>query len=63
MGEDRKKLDAIIGLATVGSGVVGVVSLTAAVLALASGEYLGVGACLVAAALALGLLANAVLRA
>jgi hypothetical protein len=63
MSEDRKKLDTIIGLATIGSSVVGVVSLIAAVLALASGEYLGMGACLMAAALSLGLLANAVLRA
>ena len=63
MSEDRKKLDIVIGLATVGSSVVGVASLIAAILALASGEYLAVGMCLTAAALSLGLLANAVLRA
>ena len=63
MSEDRKKLDAVIGLATIGSSIVGVVSLIAAVMALVSGEYLGTGMCLTAAALSLGLLANAVLRA
>ena len=63
MSEDRKKLDTVIGLATIGSSVVGVASLIAALLALADGEYVAVGMCLAAAALALGLLANAVLRA
>ena len=57
-----KMLNGIIGLATAGSAVTGILSFVAAWLLLLSGESLAAGACLVAAAVSLGLLANAVLR-
>jgi hypothetical protein len=50
----------VIGWATYGSASIGVLSVLAAVLAF--GDWQGVGLCLIAAALAFGLLANAVLR-
>ncbi len=62
MTNDRRRLDSIIGLAALGSGVTGVVSLVAALFPLFSGEFLAAGVCLLAAALSFGLLANAVLR-
>jgi len=62
MSKDNKKLDTIIGLAALGSSITGVASLIAAIFPLFSGEFIGVGMCLTAAALSFGLLANAVLR-
>ena len=63
MSENRRKLDAIIGLATLGSGITGVSGLILALFSLLSGDLLATGVCLVAAALSFGLLANALLRA
>jgi len=62
MTNDRRRLDAIIGLAALGSAVTGVVSVVVALFPLFSGEFLAAGVCLLAAALSFGLLANAVLR-
>jgi hypothetical protein len=54
--------DAIIGTIVVGCLVTGLAGLLGALFAFFSGGWLGAGVCLVAAALALGLAANAVLR-
>ena len=62
MNENDQKLDAMIGLATVGGGITGVASLVAALFALLSGDLVATGVCLVAAAVSFGLLANALLR-
>lgn len=62
MSKDRKKLDTIIGLAALGSSITGVASLIAAIFPFFNGESLAVGACLTAAALSFGLLANAAFR-
>jgi hypothetical protein len=61
MSENRKKLDTIIGLAIVGSGVTGVASLIAALFPFFDRDFVAAGVCLIAAALSFGLLANAVL--
>lgn len=63
MSENRGKLDAIIGLAALGSSITGVAGLVVAAFALFSGELLATGVCLIAAALSFGLLASALLRA
>jgi hypothetical protein len=62
MTNDRRRLDAIIGLAALGSAVTGVISLVVALFPFLSGEFLAAGVCLLAAALSFGLLAIAVLR-
>jgi hypothetical protein len=62
MNENHKMLNAMIGLATLGSSVTGIVSFLAAMVTFLSGEFVAAGACLAAAALSFGLLANAVLR-
>jgi len=62
MAENRNKLSTVIGLATVGAGFTGVVSLIAALFSLIDSDFAAAGTCLIAAALAFGLLANAVLR-
>jgi hypothetical protein len=62
MTNDRRRLDAIIGLAALGSAATGVMSLVVALFPLFSGEFLAAGICLLAAALSFGLLAIAVLR-
>lgn len=62
MSKNRKGLDAIIGLAAVGTSITGVTSLIAAIFPFFNGEFLAVGACLIAAALSFGLLANAAFR-
>ena len=61
MSENRRKLDAIIGLVSLGSSITGVAGLFLALFALFSGDLLAMGVCLVAAALSFGLLANALL--
>ena len=58
----RKKFDSIVGLTIVGCSILGIVGSIFALFAQFSGEYLAAGICLVAAALSLGLLANAILR-
>ena len=62
MSGKHKKIDSLIGLTVVGSGVTGVVGFFAAIFALLMGELAAAGVCLTAAALSFGLLANAVLR-
>jgi hypothetical protein len=62
MSEDRRKLDTIIGLAAIGSSITGVASLIVAIFPFFNGEFVAAGACLIAAALSFGLLANAVFR-
>ena len=62
MSENRRQLDAIIGLATLGGGIIGVASFVVALIAFLNGDFLAAGVCLIAAALSFGLLANAVLR-
>ena len=62
MAENRNKLSTVIGLATVGASITGVVSLIAAFFPLIDSDFAAAGTCLIAAALAFGLLANAVLR-
>jgi len=62
MNENHKMLNAMIGLATLGSSVTGIASFLAAMATFLSGEFMAAGACLAAAALSFGLLANAVLR-
>lgn len=62
MSNDGKWLNIFIGLATVGSAAVGAVGLLIGILGLFSGEATAAGISLIAAGLAFGLLANAVLR-
>jgi len=57
LGEHR-----VVGLATVGSSVTGVVGLFLGLLSVLSGEWQAAGLCLVAAGVAFGALANATLR-
>lgn len=52
----------LVGLVGVGGAATGVVSLLVAVIATLRGEFLAAGFCLMASALAFGLLANALLR-
>lgn len=60
--KDLGKLGAIIGLALLGSGITGAVSIVAALFPFAAGDYAAMGLCLIAAAIAFGLLSTAVLR-
>ena len=62
MSENRRKLDTIIGLVTLGGAIIGVAGLVAAVFAFFNGEFVATGVCLIAAALSFGLLANALIR-
>lgn len=52
----------VVGLATVGSSVTGVVGLFLGLLSVLAGEWQAAGLCLVAAGIAFGALANATLR-
>ena len=61
MNENSGMFNTLIGLATLGSAVTGVAGFFAAIVAFAAGEYIAVGVCLAAAALAFGLLTNVVL--
>jgi hypothetical protein len=62
MYDDPRWADTVVGLATLGGALSGVAAVVAALVAFLEGEYQAVGLCLVAAALAFGLLANALLR-
>ena len=62
MSGNRRKLDWIVGFVVAGTSVTGVIGLWAAFSALYWGKRADAGICLIAAALAFGLLANAVLR-
>ena len=61
MSDERKKQDTLVGLAVLGSGITGVASLIVGLVSLFDGDLIAVGVCLIAAALAFGLLANALL--
>jgi uncharacterized membrane-anchored protein len=56
------KFEAVLGIVVIASLVTGVAGLLAAVFAFFSADWVGVGVCLGAAALAFGLVANAILR-
>jgi hypothetical protein len=62
MNRKDNRLNTIIGITTLGSTIVGIAGFLAAIAAFAEGDYVAVGACLVAAALSSGLLAHAVLQ-
>lgn len=53
----------VVGLATLGTAVAGSVAFLVAVVATLTGQMQAAGVCFIAAAIAFGLLANAVLRA
>ena len=61
MSDERKRQDTLIGLTIMGSGITGVASLIVALFPLFDGDFVAVGVCLIAAALAFGLLAHALL--
>lgn len=61
MSDERKKQDTLVGLAVLGSGITGVASLIVGLVSFFDGEFIAAGVCLIAAALAFGLLANALL--
>jgi hypothetical protein len=62
MKENRPMLGFLIGLVAIGSGLVGILALIAALITFFMEEYLAAGGLTIGAALAFGLLANAVLR-
>jgi hypothetical protein len=62
MNEKGRIAEALVGLAALGCAITGVASLVVALWPLVSLDYLGRGVGLAAAALAFGLLANALLR-
>ena len=52
----------VVGVATLGSVIAGIIALFASLFAFASGQWQAAGVCLIASAIAFGALANAVLR-
>ena len=62
MRETRTRFDSLVGWTVSGTLLTGFLAFVAAVWALFVGEAIAVGACLVAASLAFGLLCNALLR-
>lgn len=62
MNKNNEILNVTIGLTILGCVVVGIAAFLAAIAAFLEGEYVALGACLAAAGLSFGLLANAVLR-
>ena len=62
MSENRRKFETLIGLVILGGAITGVAGFVAALVAFFSGEFVATGACLIAAALSFGLLANALIR-
>ena len=62
MNDRRTPFNTVLGLAMLGSLVVGFAAFLAAVVAFIDGDNVAVGLCLAAAALAFGLLSNAVLK-
>lgn len=61
MNDEMKGLDTIIGLAAIGTPVIGMLSFIAAFFPLLSGDFAGAGMLLTASALSFGLLSVAVL--
>ncbi len=62
MEKKSNKFEVILGIVVIAGMITGFVGLLAAVFAFFSADWAGVGVCLGAAALAFGLLANALLR-
>jgi hypothetical protein len=62
MRKNPDRAQVIAGIAVAGSATTGIGSLLAALFLFASGDYLETGLCLIAAAFAFGLLANAIFR-
>jgi hypothetical protein len=62
MKENRPMLGFLIGLVAIGSGLVGILALIGGLITFFLGEYLASGGLTIGAALAFGLLANALLR-
>lgn len=61
MNGNRRTLNRTVGITTLGGSITGIASLLGAFAAFVDGDTIAVGVCLVAAALAFGLLAQAVL--
>ncbi len=62
MEKQRSKLYAIVAQSVIAGMVTGFAALVAAVFAFIEGDWVGTGACFAAAAIAFGLVANAMLR-
>ena len=62
MNEQRSRLELVVGLSVVLGMLTGILALGAAVFAFGNFDWMALGICLAAAALAFGLIANAVLR-
>jgi hypothetical protein len=62
VSKNQDRLAVAIGLGVVGSSIIGVLGFVSAIVAVLAGETSAAATFLVAAALSLGLLANAVLR-
>lgn len=54
-------VNSLVGISTIGGVITGIAGLLVALVSVLSGELLAAGACLIAAALAFGLLAGALL--
>jgi hypothetical protein len=54
-------VNSLIGIAVIGAVITGIAGLLAALASVIGGDWLAAGACLIAAALAFGLLASALL--
>ena len=62
MTNNKNDAASIAGLAIIGTCIIGVASLIAALFSFLAGDFAAGGICLLASALSFGLLANAVLR-
>ena len=62
MPVDKSRAEQVTGIAVIASLITGLAGLIGALFAFFNFNWIGVGVCLIAAALAFGLVANAVLR-
>jgi len=62
MEKKPNRFETVLGTVVVAGVIAGIIGLAAGIIALIHGEWLGAGLCLGAAALAFGLIANAILR-
>lgn len=62
MRKNRKTMDSLIGIAVVGSCIIGIAGLIVAIFTFFMGNTMVGALCLIASALSFGLLANSVLR-
>mgnify|MGYP006303393375 CR=1 FL=1 len=62
MAQEEKRPESIVGVTVIAGQVTGFIGLLGAIFAFFTDEWVGVGACLIASALAFGLIANAMLR-